>query len=167
MGTHERLIIKSVNKSYNTEKAIENVIRYIVREKAGEKIRYWKSYGTSNKKIKDVIKQFIIIQEVTGKNKKIRIRHFIVSFPNYMDDGNVAKITAEAISEYMFEEYQIMYAVHEKEGNLHIHFAFNPVSYKTLKKWHISKKEFSKWKAKIGEIINECFVENGYKKCKI
>lgn len=167
MGKHERLIIKHINKSYTTKKAIENVLRYIIREKDGEKIRYWKAYGASNKKMKDVIKQFIIVQEMSGKNEGIRIRHFVISFPEYMDDANVAKITAEAISEYMFEEYQTVYAVHEKEGNLHIHFAFNPVSYKTLKKWHMSKKELSKWKEKICKIVNECFCENGYKKCKI
>lgn len=167
MGLHERLIIKHINGSYNTKKAMENVLRYIVKEKEGERIRYWKAYGASNKKMKNVIKQFITTQEICGKDKGIRIRHFMVSFPEYMDDANVAKITAEAIAEYMFEEYQIVYAVHEKEENLHVHFVFNPVSYKTLKKWHMSKKELSKWKDEICEIVNICFGENGYKKCKI
>ena len=33
MGDHEKLIIRQVNKPYDTEKALRNVLNYIVRQK--------------------------------------------------------------------------------------------------------------------------------------
>lgn len=151
METHIKLLIKEVNNSYSTEAALKNVLHYIVREKEVEKreeVRYWRAFGASGHNINKVIKQFIQIQKLYGKNNKKRIRHFLISFPSYMDDPNIAKLTAEAVSELFFKEYQVVYAVHEKEGNLHVHFALNPVSYKTSIKWHKSKPEFMKWKKK-------------------
>lgn len=170
METHLKLLIKEINKPYNTEIALKNVLRYIVREKENEKgkeVRYWKAFGASGHNINKVIKQFIQIQKLYGKNNRKRIRHFLIAFPLYMDDPNIARLTAEAVSEFIYEEYQIVYAVHEKKDNLHVHFALNPVSYKTQKKWHKSKAEFMEWKKEIHKIVNQCFIENGYEVCKM
>ena len=170
MEIHRKLIIKEINKRYSTEEALRNVLHYIVREKESEKgkeVRYWKAFGASGHNINKVIKQFIQIQKLYGKNNKKRIRHFLISFPFYMDDPNIAKLTAEAVSEFFFKEYQVVYAVHEKKENLHIHFALNPVSYKTKMKWHKSKPEFMEWKKEVHKIVNQCFKENGYEKCEM
>ena len=48
----DRLIIKQINKRYNSEKAIQNVLGYIVRDKdmqGEQEIRYWKASGAARK----------------------------------------------------------------------------------------------------------------------
>ena len=51
-----KLIIKQVNKTYDSEQAIENVLNYIVRDKDTEQeIRYWKAFGASQKKYKESV----------------------------------------------------------------------------------------------------------------
>lgn len=170
MGTRSKLIIGQINGKYDTKKAVNNVLRYIVRAKGGEpgeEIRYWGAFGVCGKSIGKAIKQFIQIQETAGKASGMRLRHFFISLPGYVDDANIARIIAAAVSEFIYTEYQVVYGVHEKEGNLHIHFAFNPVSYVTHKKWHMSSKEFQEWKEKLAGIVNECLVEYGYKKCEL
>ena len=44
-----------------------------------------------------------------------------------------------------------------------IHFAFNPVSYKTFKKWHMSHAEFERWKEDILQVVNDSLRKNEYK----
>lgn len=51
----DRLIVKQINNLYDTEKAIENVLSYIVRDKdmqENQEVRYWKAFGASRKNIK-------------------------------------------------------------------------------------------------------------------
>lgn len=170
MGNHGKLVIRQVNNPYNTEEALKNVLRYIVRQKEGrekEEVRYWRAFGASGKNIEKVIKQFIKIQKRAGKASRKRIRHFFISFPGYVDDVNVVKIIAEAVAAFVFEKYQVVYAVHEKKGNLHIHFAVNPVSYVDYYKWHMSSVEFREWKEKVTEIVKKCLAENGYRNIEL
>ena len=168
MGKCSCLIIKDVNNKYDTEQALRNVVSYVVRNKDDEGyIRYWNAYGANNRSIEKTIRDFKAVQNCYGKADKKRIRHIIVSFPKTVDDANVAKMVAENVASYLFKGYQVVYGVHEKEGNLHIHFAFNPVSFKTGKKWHKSKKEFLEWKCEILDLVNSCLEENGYVSCKL
>lgn len=170
MGKHSKLIIKQVNNTYDSEKAIVNILRYIVTDKESaekEQVRYWKAFGADSKNIEKVIQQYENVQELFGKTKKKRIRHIILSFPMEMDDANTAKLVAEAVADMIYKSFQVTYAVHEKERNLHVHLAINPVSYRTGKKWHMSKKEFKKWKEDVCEIVNTCVTENGYRECNL
>ena len=165
----DKLIIKQINKSYDTEKAIENVLHYIVRDKNsmdGREVRFWKAFGASRKNIKKVCKQFIQIQKIAGKDSKKRIRHIMISFPPCVNNTKEAEIVADAVALFIFKDYQVAYAIHEKKNEkknkLHIHFAFNPVSYKTFRKWHMSHKEFENWKKDILRIVNESLIYSGY-----
>lgn len=52
MGNHGKLVIRQVNNPYDTEEALKNVLRYIVRQKEGrekEEVRYWRAFGASGK----------------------------------------------------------------------------------------------------------------------
>lgn len=170
MGEHEKLVIRQVNKPYDTEKALRNVFNYIVREKNCEEkteVGYWRAFGSSGKNIKKAARQFIQIQKIAGKASRKRIRHIFISLPGYVDDANVAKIIAEEVAGFIFEKYQVVYAVHEKEGNLHIHFAVNPVSYVDYYKWHMSCKEFQEWKEKVTGIVKKCLAESGYRSIEL
>ena len=125
-----KLIIKQINKAYNSKKAIENVLHYIVREKdsiGNGKVCCWKAFGASGTNIQKVCRQFIKIQKIAGKDNQKRIRHIMISFPAYV----------------------------------HIHLAINPVSYRTLKKWHMSWKEFEEWRKEILKVVNKSIQYNG------
>lgn len=161
----DKLIIKQINKSYDTEKAIENVLHYIVRDKNSmdaREVRCWKAFGASRKNIKKVCKQFIQIQKIAGKDSKKRIRHIVISFPPCVNDIKQVLVVADSVALFLLKEYQVVYGVHEKEYQFHIHFAFNPVSYKTFKKWHMSHKEFENWRKNILRIVNESLFYSGY-----
>ena len=88
----DRLIIKQINRRYNSEKAIQNVLGYIVRDKdmqGKQEIRYWKAFGAARQNIKQVCRQFIKIQKWVGKDtrdSRKRIRHIVIVFPPNVDD---------------------------------------------------------------------------------
>lgn len=160
-----KLIIKQVNNPYESEKAIENVLYYIVRDKdsqAGQEVRYWKAFGASRKDIKKVCRQFIKIQELAGKDSRKRIRHMVIIFPPEVNNVAPVLISADAVALFLFRDYQVVYGVHEKKKQLHIHFAFNPVSYKTFRKWHMSHDEFQNWRKDILRTVNDSLRKNGY-----
>ena len=73
----DRLIIKQINRRYNSEKAIQNVLGYIVRDKDMQGAR---------QNIKQVCRQFIKIQKWVGKDSRKRIRHIVIVFPPNVDD---------------------------------------------------------------------------------
>ncbi|MCM1236056.1 MAG: relaxase/mobilization nuclease domain-containing protein [Ruminococcus flavefaciens] len=155
-----KLIIKQVNKSYDTEEAIRNVLHYIVRDKDSptkQEVHYWKAFGASRKNIGKACRQFIKIQKIAGKDSQKRIRHIVITFPPYVNDVRQVLIAADAVALFLFRDYQVVYGVHEKKHQLHIHFAVNPVSYRTLKKWHMSSDEFGKWKKDVLEVVNESY----------
>lgn len=161
-----RLIIKQINEQYDSEKAIENVLYYIVRDKEGGKgkeVRYWKAYGASRKNIGKVCRQFIKIQELAGKDNRKRIRHMIIAFPPEVNNVAPVLIAAEAVALFLFRDYQVVYSVHGKKNQLHIHFAFNPVSYKTFRKWHMSRAEFDNWRKDILQVVNDSLRKNGHR----
>lgn len=161
----DKLIIKQINKKYDTERALENVLRYIIREKCSEEegeVVCWKAFGASGRNIGNAIRQFIKIQEMAGKDSKKRVRHFIISFPKCVNRIKEAVAVADAVAAFIFRDYQVIYAVHEKEKIFHIHFAVNPVSYRTHKKWHMSRQEFAEWKTDALEIVNMSRTVNGY-----
>lgn len=158
-----KLIIKQVNKPYDSEQAIENVLNYIVRDKDTEQeIRYWKAFGASQKNIRKVCRQFIRVQELAGKNSRKRIRHMVIVFPPDVNNIRQVLLVADAVALFLFRDYQIVYGVHEKKDQLHIHFAFNPVSYRTFKKWHMSHAEFENWRRDILQVVNDSLRQNGY-----
>lgn len=161
----DKLIIKQINKKYDTELALENVVRYVVREKRREeegKVLCWKAFGASGRNIGSAIRQFKRVQEIAGKNSQKRVRHFMVSLPRCADKLKEAVTVADVTAKYIFRDYQVIYAVHEKEKMFHIHFAVNPVSYRTHKKWHMSRQEFEEWKTDVLTIINKSRADNGY-----
>ena len=160
-----KLIIKQINKKYDSKKAIENVLHYIVREKdskENQKVCCWKAFGASRTDIQKVCRQFIKIQKIAGKDSKKRIRHIMISFPAGVNNIQQVEIAADAVALFIFKDYQVAYAIHKKKNSYHIHFAVNPVSYRTLKKWHMSWKEFKEWKREILEVVNESSQYNCY-----
>ena len=82
----------------------------------------------------DMENQFYAIQSLYGKTDINTLSHIIISFSRdtllYEDS---IKLIAESISDHLYHNHQLLYAIHTNKPNLHIHFIVNPVSYRNGK----------------------------------
>lgn len=155
----EKIAIKRMPHTYDSNKAIRNLLNYIVREKSsGECVKYWGTRGLL-KDIKSAVKTIEIMQKYLKKDFGRRIHHFVISFPAEIKEEQVVYIIAEAIADYLGAEYQLLYGVHTNTNNLHIHIAMNAVSYRSRLKWHVNAKEFDKWKKQLTKIAEDILKE--------
>lgn len=77
-----------------------------------------------------VADQFQYVKNHFHKPDGKQLIHLIVSFPsNELNSMNKAKPFADFICNQFCNKYQILYAIHHKPNNLHIHFIFNTVSF--------------------------------------
>lgn len=151
----EKLIIKMVDKHYETEKDIRNVIKYIAGEGKNENtqiILRKKGKGVS-KNVSKAASQIIAVQKALGKDHDRRLYHMIVSFPKDMHNKKLIKNAAEDIADMLFEAYQVYYGIHISKEHWHIHFAINAVSYMTKKKWHQNADELAEMKIQIHDLV--------------
>lgn len=141
---------------YATDKEIKYIIRYVIsRKNTDEKVRFWGTRGLSMDLDKMVV-QMIAIQKLFGKKKGRRVYHMIISFPSKIRNMTLVRSVAEGVANYLFEDYQVVYGIHEDTDDIHIHFVFNAVSYWDGKKYHKNKKEFGEMKEDIRKIVKEC-----------
>lgn len=163
----EQLIINMVTNYYTSNKAIKNLLRYIVgkgNNEGKEHVRFSSAKGLSFD-YKKAASQLIITQKALGKTDGRRVYHMVVSFPESFDenrDGKLIDLVACSVADVLFVDYQTFYAVHTSTDNLHIHFAFNAVSYRNGKKWHKSPKEFREFREYILGAVNRTLIKYGY-----
>ncbi len=151
----ERTIIKLVDKHYESDNDMKNLLKYIAgkgKNNCTEKLLCQCGRGVS-KKFEEAAEQMIIVQKAYGKAKKRRMYQLIVSLPKYIHNKNVAMTIATEISDILYMDYQVFYGIHISKENWHIHYAINAVNYRTGNKWHQSKKEFDKMKREIANVV--------------
>ena len=74
--------------------------------------------------------QMLLTKQIWNKMEGRQIRHFIVAFA--LDEfltPQEAKAYGYQIARYYADQYQIVFGLHYDTRNLHLHFAFNTVSY--------------------------------------
>ena len=115
-------VLKMMNKPYNDNMALRNVVTYVLDPGYG----FIGGYAVD---AYNAIAQMQYIKEIWYKNKGRRIRHFILSFDRseYIEIDD-ALVLGYKICQY-YQEYQSVYGVHTDTDNLHIHFAVNTVSF--------------------------------------
>lgn len=155
MSNSKRVIVKEVNRKYDTEIAAEILIKYVLGEigkHSGEEIirggRYI-CYDTAE----HVMQRFVDTQSYYRKANRKRVRHWVVSFPKWYRDINGIKKIAKELSEKYFGEYECLFAIHQDKPRLHFHLVFNPVSLISGKKWHVSRTEFNLLRE---EVVEHC-----------
>lgn len=154
-----KIMIKRVGHTYKDSMAIGNLLNYITREKdSGGRVKYWGTRGLL-KNVKLAVKTIETMQKYLKKDHGRRVHHFVLSFPSEIKEEQVVYIIAEAIADYLGGEYQLLYGIHMNTENLHIHIAMNAVSYRTGLKWHVSAKEFEKWKKQLAKIAENILKE--------
>lgn len=151
------VIINIIPESYRKDADIKRLLAYIAGQgnnKDKEKVGYISSYGTNRKHCK-AAEQMIKVQKYFGKDSGRRIYHMVISFRG-KKKLDAAILSADDVAKEIFKERQVFYAIHTSKKHLHIHFAFNAVSYIDGRKWHKSKKEFADFRADLLSLV-----ENG------
>ncbi len=87
----------------------------------------------------------------------IKIRHLIVSFDrNELTDPAIADdIARKCLAFFAYYHYHAIYGVHEDADHVHIHFAFNPVSYADGTRYRGRHDEFNTMKTFFLDILHE------------
>lgn len=165
----EQLIIKIIDKYCPNDKDIRNLLQYIIGKgsnKNKERVQFISARGLSFNHEK-AASQLIAIQRILKKDVGRRVYHMVVSFPKDFDDYKVVVLIAHSIAAMLFQDYHTFYGIHTSTDNLHIHFAFNAVSYRTGKKWHNTIKELIDFKEQILNIVNNTLIKYGYASMKL
>lgn len=97
-----------------------------------------------------------------NKDTGVRLRHFLVSFTR-KESQNIHLIQKIAyhLGQVIGLTHQVVYAVHEDTGTLHIHYVFNSVALYTGRKYHGSKADHYELK----KIIQNALKANGIPVC--
>lgn len=112
--------------SYHDDNAISNVVSYICQpSKTPSNL-----IGGVGIDLDRIAESMIAVSQRFGEYSGIRLHHFVVYF-SQSDKPTLEMILRIAmdISRWIGYSHQIVFAVHEDEPNLHIHFVFNAVSY--------------------------------------
>ena len=94
-----------------------------------------------------------------GKKTGRQGYHFVISFkPGETDAETAYKIAEEFVSEYLADKYEAVYAVHDDKEHIHIHIAFNSVSFVDGLKYHYANND---WAKVIQPIVNRLTGKEG------
>lgn len=140
--------IKCINSKASLKKAVD----YIQNKEKGS-LGFAKDCNT-----KRATQQMMMIKNLWDKKDGRAYKHFTVSFhqDEKITEREVAEFTMELINRSdMFEDFQVVGAVHNDRDHLHSHFIVNSVSYVDGHKFHQSKKDLQNLKNLCDEICNE------------
>lgn len=85
--------------------------------------------------------------------------HLIISFvENEVDADTAFELTEKFVREYLGDDYEAVYAVHDNTDNIHSHIVFNSVNRVTGKKFRYQKGDWGKY---IQPIVNRLCEEYG------
>ncbi len=116
-----------VNEPYKSIESVPHLIDYVTRDKDRRLLSF---IGVLNGNLYHLSEEMLKIKQYFRKETGKQIRHFIVSFEgNTIFNAYDAYILGFQIAAYYADRYQIVFGVHEDTDNLHIHFAFNSVSF--------------------------------------
>lgn len=91
--------------------------------------------------------------------------HLIISFvENEVDADTAFELTEKFVREYLGDDYEAVYAVHDNTDNIHSHIVFNSVNRVTGKKFRYQKGDWAKF---IQPIVNRLCEEYGLSTIKI
>lgn len=134
-------IIKTPNTTgkYHDLNSYSDIINYITRpDKAitGYTDCIWLDPYNPAGSMEAIAKKF-------HQEKGVHVRHFILAFePEECVRPETANLIGLGIINYLGEQYQAIYAVHEDEPQLHIHIVMNAVSFVDGHKYRGTREVF-------------------------
>lgn len=120
-------VMKIVNNNYPDYSSIENLLGYILSREHGWIGNVGSNLMFSSDNIR-MAEQMRKVSSFYGKDNRRLIRHMIISYDPYYESW----ISPEqrfynvcCCMEIYFSKYQWIVAMHEKEGDVHIHIVYN------------------------------------------
>lgn len=145
-------VLIMINKSYNDEEALHNVIGYICRGGYG----YIGGYGVDPRYAAE---QMQLVKQLWGKEQGRQVRHFIVSFDRaeFVSYEKIMQIGFDICRYY--HKYQSVYGLHGDTDHLHLHFAVNTVSYKDGKMYAEGISDWHRLRGYIQGLMPQWYVD--------
>ena len=115
--------------------------------------------GSLNCLPETAFEQMLDTKEIFGKMNKRQGYHVIISFvPGEATEEIAFDVVERFAKEYLKDEYEAVYAVHNDKNHLHAHLIFNSVNLVTGVKYEYRKGE---WKRRMQPITNKLCKEYG------
>ena len=139
-------LIISKNEYY-TNTALENIVNYVLNES--------KSFGVIGGQgvlLNNPSQHMKTVKEYYCQDGK-QAQHFWLTFA---DNEYITPLDAYAIGYEvcnLFPEYQIVFALHQDTDHLHMHWAMNPVSIVTGRKFNFGFKESFELRTQLAKIL--------------
>ena len=134
---------------YNNDTALGNVVNYVMNEN--------KSFGVSGGQgvlLNNPHTYMELVKTYYCQDGK-QVQHFWLTFgrDEYITVSDAYSIGYAVCS--LFPEYQMVFSLHQNTEHLHIHWAMNPVSIITGKKFNFGFKESFELRRQIGDILKD------------
>ncbi len=137
-------------------KHLKQALDYIADRKKTDGGRWVSSL---NCRTDHVYEQMRETKKFFGKTNQRQGYHLIISFVEGEVDAKTAfEIIGRFAKEYLGQEYEVLYAVHDNTEHIHGHVIFNSVSFRTGRKYRYEKGD---WAKKIQPITNRLCEEYG------
>ena len=165
------LFNKAGKGNYLEENSIENVIRYILRQREKEayadELLCWGGFGVAEwEKADGMISAFKEVQKLHTRSGAFGryIDHEIYAFTEEEvraieeSEADLDGIARQMAKDFFNDGTQVVYGVHKKEEkekglNVHIHFAVNTVDYRTGKKRRENKTDTKERSKRMNAIV--------------
>ncbi len=124
---HKNIIVSIPEGGYENQDATEKVIGYIMR------LENWNlmgGYGILITTPFHIAEQFLRVKEAYGKTGGKQILHIVFSIERTLGLTSVqVRDLGYMLADYFGKERQVIFAVHDDTGHLHIHMGINTVAY--------------------------------------
>lgn len=155
MATSKILYMKDCGGSFHG-KHLKVALEYIIARKKTQDFRLVAGINCTP------ANAFETMKATKCKHHKIDGRqayHLIISFvENEVDADTAFELTEKFVREYLGDDYEAVYAVHDNTDNIHSHIVFNSVNRVTGKKFRYQKGD---WAKHIQPIVNRLCEEYG------
>lgn len=155
MAISKILCIRDCGKGYSG-KHLKQALDYITaKEKTGD----GKWISSLNCQVEHVYEEMRKTKEDFRKTGQRQGYHFILSFKENEVTAEIAfEIIGKFVKEYLGQNYETLYSVHDNTNHIHGHIIFNSVSFRTGKKYRYEKGDWAKF---IQPITNRLCEEYG------
>ena len=146
-------IIKMIKNPPKTKSNLKKLMNYITQP---AKTRP-DLVGGFNCDWEQAFNEFNDVKMEFDKEDGIQARHMVMSF-DVNDDVTVElakQIGDELLQHKLFENFQVVYAVHKDKDHIHCHLVTNSVSYEDGRKLHNTKKDLERMKQLTNQMCRE------------
>lgn len=155
MAISKILHMKDYGSSFHG-KHLKSALEYIT---VPEKTQNGRLVSAINCQVDNAFEQMKETKKKFSKTDKRQAYHIILSFKEgEVSPDTVFELTERFVKEYLGNDYEAVFAVHDNTEHPHSHIVFNSVSFRDGKKYHYQKGDWEKY---IQPITNRLCKEYG------